>query len=224
MVFDFYGTLAVSASAALHRAGADRVAAALGVADETHYRVLTTTFEERATGSCGDLTQTMEWVAARCDHQPSAAQLASACEMRRSIEAGYARMLRDDAEAVLSALRARGVKIGLLSDCTHELPEVWPTLPIARYVDATVFSVEAGIRKPHPSLYERVCVSLDVAAAGCLYVGDGGSGELTGAQAAGMTAYRLLSEDGVHALVYDADSNWTGGTIRSLTDVLSLVR
>jgi hypothetical protein len=26
-------------------------------------------------------------------------------------------------------------------DCTRQLPEIWPTLPIGRYVDATVFSV-----------------------------------------------------------------------------------
>jgi putative hydrolase of the HAD superfamily len=223
VIFDFYGTLAVSVQADLHRANADRVAAALGVTGEAYYRVLTTTFEERATGSCGDLTQTLQWMAARCGHSPSAAQLVDACELRRSIEAAYARTLREDAEAALSALQVKGVRVGLVSDCTHELPEVWPTLPIAQYVDATVFSVEAGVRKPHRSLYEAVCSALDVAPGGCLYIGDGGSGELTGAEAVGMTAYQLLSNDVADAVVYDAEAAWSGGRIRALTEVLTLI-
>ena len=146
VIFDFYNTLTVSTDAAVHRANANRVAAALGVTNDAYYRVLTTTFEERATGSCGDLPQTLLWIAARCDHGPSAAQLANACALRQSIEAKYARTLRDDAETALSALQSKGVTVGLISDCTHELPEVWPTLPIAPYVDATIFSIEMGFR------------------------------------------------------------------------------
>lgn len=223
VVFDYYGTLAVSATRAQRRAGAARIAAALDIPADALHAAIAATFTDRATGVRGDLEQTMHWLAEQCGRTPQSEQLAAACAIRRSTEEIYARALRADAEPTLRTLHERGIKLGLLSDCTHELPEVWPTLPIAAYVDVTVFSVQAGVRKPHPDLYRSVMQSLDVAPADCLYVGDGGSGELTGAAQAGMTPLHLLTDDAADAVIYDADSAWTGPTIRALSDVLDLV-
>ena len=223
VVFDFYGTLSVSATAAARRAGATRIAAALGIAAESLHAAIAATFTERASGSCGDLEQTMRWLAVRCGASPEADQIAAACAIRMQTESVYARALRPEAEPTLRELRERGVKIGLLSDCTHELPEIWASLPIARYVDATVFSVLIGARKPHPTLYEAITSQLAVDPAACLYVGDGGSGELTGAERAGMTPLRLVATDAAEAIVYDPDTAWTGPAISSLSEVLQFV-
>ena len=223
VVFDFYGTLSVSATRAERRAGAGRVAASLGIPAEDLHAAIAATFTERATGACGNLEQTMSWLAERCGYTPTRDQIVEACELRRSTEGVYARALRPDAEPTVRALRNRGMKVGVLSDCTHELPEIWSSLPIAEYVDATVFSVHAGVRKPHPSLYATVTSQLDVPATRCLYVGDGGSGELTGAVKAGMTAFQLVAPDAADAIIYDADSNWAGPIIHALSDVLGLI-
>jgi len=223
VVFDFYGTLSVSATVAARRAGAARIAAALGIPAETWHEAIATTFTQRATGACGDLERTMRWLADRCAVSPSPAQLAEACTIRIETETVYARQLRADAEPTLRELHDLGVKIGLLSDCTHELPEIWPSLPVAPYVDATVFSVLAGARKPHPTLYEAVTSELNVHPAECLYVGDGGSGELTGAKRAGMAALRLDAPDAADAIIYDADAAWTGTAVASLSEVLHFV-
>lgn len=222
VVFDYFGTLSISTSRATRRAGASRVAAALGIPADEFIEATQTTFTERATGSCGDLRETMRWLAQRCGRTPSAAELETACRIRRDTEAGYIRTIRADAEPTLRALKERNLRIGVLSDCTHELPELWPTLPIARHVDAAVFSVEAGLRKPHPDLYAMVASRLDVDPTNCLYVGDGGSGELTGATEAGMTAYHLVTPDATGALVYDADSAWEGPVITRLAEVVAL--
>lgn len=223
VVLDFYGTLSVSATAAARRAGAARIADVLGVPADTLHQAIAATFTERATGVCGNLEETMRWLARRCDVRPSPQQIAAACALRVETENVYARALRPEAEPTLRELQSRGLKIGLLSDCTHELPDIWPSLPVARYFDATVFSVVAGVRKPHPSLYATVASGLDVRPAQCLYVGDGGSGELTGAAAAGMSAARLDAPDAIEAVVYDADTAWSGPTIGSLSEVLHLV-
>jgi putative hydrolase of the HAD superfamily len=220
VVFDFYGTLSVSATAVARRAGASRIAAELGIPAERLHAVIAETFTERATGVCGDLEQTMRWLAERCGGSPSADELASACAIRRETEGLYARALRPESEPTLRALHEKGIRIGLLSDCTHELPETWPSLPISPYVDHTVFSVVAGLRKPHPTLYTAITSALGVASAECVYVGDGGSGELTGATLAGMTALRLDAPDAADAVVYDADSTWTGPSLPSLIEVL----
>jgi putative hydrolase of the HAD superfamily len=83
--------------------------------------------------------------------------------------------------------------------------------------------VQAGLRKPHPELYATVARSLEVPPADCLYVGDGGSGELTGAAQAGMTPFHLVTADAEDALVYDAEAGWTGARINALSEVLALI-
>jgi putative hydrolase of the HAD superfamily len=223
VIFDFFGTLSISPSASARRAGAARIAAVMGISPDVFHDVVISTFSERATGACGDLEHTMRWLARRCGHEPTDEQLVAACAIRRATEAGYVRALRSDAEPTLRQLKRDGFKVGLVSDCTHELPEIWPSLPIAAHVDAVVFSIQIGQRKPHPDLYAAVTGQLGVAPAECVYIGDGGSSELTGATVAGMTAYQLLAADAADAIIYDAESGWHGATIGSLTDVLRIV-
>jgi putative hydrolase of the HAD superfamily len=220
VVFDYYGTLTVSTPAATRREGAERVAAKLGVPAEAYFEVLLGSFTERSTGVCGDLRATLQWVAERCGHEPTGVELDAACRERRIIEADYAAMLRPEAVPTLRSLQERGVRVGVVSDCTHELPEVWADLPVAGFVDAVVFSVVAGRRKPHPSLYRQVCAGLDVDLPHALYIGDGGSNELTGARAVGMTAVQLVAVDSAGALVYDAEKAWTGPVIDRLDEVV----
>lgn len=219
VIFDYFGTLTLATEASIRQEGAGRVAAALGVDPSLHFDVITSTFTERSTGRAGDLRQTMTWVAERCGGRPSEAQLDAACAIRRAVEGTYARKTRDDAVATLRRLRQRGLRIGVISDCTHELPEIWPDLPVAPWVDATVFSVVIGQRKPHPSLYLSVCAQLGVRPDEVVYVGDGGSNELTGARSLGIPAVRLVAEDSRAALVYDAESEWTGPVISRLSEL-----
>jgi putative hydrolase of the HAD superfamily len=104
----------------------------------------------------------------------------------------------------------------VVSDCTHELPAFWDRLAVAPLVDATVFSVLVGRRKPHASLYRAVCRQLGVTPSRALYVGDGGSNELSGARSVGIQAIRLVAPDAIDALVYDAEEDWSGPVIESL--------
>lgn len=219
VIFDYYGTLTVSASAADRRSGVGRVADALGVPADLLFDSISSTFTERATGQCGDMLATMAWLADRCGHRPSGAQLQAACSIRTEIERGYASMFRHDTVSTLRFLRRRGLRLGLVSDCTHELPDFWASLPVAPLIDATVFSVLVGQRKPHPSLYRSVCGQLGVSPSQAVYVGDGGSCELTGATAAGIDAIRFVAQDSASALVYDAEPDWTGPVIHSLSEL-----
>jgi putative hydrolase of the HAD superfamily len=221
VIFDYYGTLTVSASASARRAGVNRVAGVLGVPGDVLFEAISTTFTQRASGRCGDMLATMAWLADRCGHRASPAQLSAACSVRTEIERGYASALRDDTVDTLRWVRAQGLGVGVVSDCTHELPDFWTDIPVAPLVDATVFSVLIGHRKPHASLYRSACQQLGIVASEAIYVGDGGSNELTGATAAGMAAVRLVAEDGTDALVYDVEQNWNGPVIHSLTALTS---
>jgi FMN phosphatase YigB (HAD superfamily) len=61
--------------------------------------------------------------------------------------------------------------------------------PLRAYFDDVVFSHEVGFVKPDPEIYLTACERLGVEPGHCIFVGDGGSGELPGAAAVGMTPY-----------------------------------
>jgi putative hydrolase of the HAD superfamily len=159
VVFDFFGTLTPVSPDQVWAGNASKIAAALGVPADALRTVLDESFPERITGALGDVRQTLRVLADRLGARPSDDQLAEASEVRREIqESMFA--LRPEALPVIRSLRAAGLKIGLLSDCTSELPDAWARLPLADLVDAPVFSCVERTRKPDPRLFRTVAANL----------------------------------------------------------------
>jgi putative hydrolase of the HAD superfamily len=216
VVFDFFGTLTCSVQRGPQHAD---IARALGCDPDIVVGVLDRTFHTRARGTFGSAEATLRWVTELAGGRPLPAQLRAAMPAR--VDALRAdTVLRADAVSTLTALKDHGLSTALISDCTHELPAFLPSLPVAGLLDATVFSVEVGFCKPDRRIYLAACDQLGVRPEECLYLGDGGSRELTGAQAAGMTAVRLAAPDLASHLVFDLDIAFTGPTITSLADLL----
>jgi putative hydrolase of the HAD superfamily len=219
VVFDFYGTLTPVSPSEAWVSNAASLAAVMGVQPEELVRVLDETFPERITGAFGGVTQTMQEVADRLGVQVSSDQLARAARIRRERQETMFG-LRPEALGVIGALRSRGLAIGLLSDCTIELPEAWPRLPLADVVDAPVFSCLERMRKPDPRLFRKVAAGLGTEPGECLYVGDGGGRELTGASAVGMRAVLLAGPDWHQHRAYNREADWAGPRISSLAQLL----
>ncbi|MFI2709336.1 HAD family hydrolase [Micromonospora sp. NPDC018662] len=219
VLFDFFGTLTHSVRrGAAHHAIAEQ----LGCSTEALVEVLDGSYYERASGFFGDAESTMRWVCAQVGVRPSDAAVRAAVASRhRAVRADT--RLRAEAVPVLAALRGRGVRTGLVSDCTHELPAFLPQLAVAPLLDTGVFSVRLGRCKPDPALYLAACHRLGRAPADCLYVGDGGSQELSGAERVGLCAVRLAAPDLAGHLVFNADHGWDGPVLTSLTGVLDLL-
>ena len=219
VVFDFFGTLTRSVQRGPQHA---EIARALGCDPDVVTGVLNRTFRTRARGAYGSAEATLRWVTEQAGGRPLPAQLAAAMPARvNALRADT--VLRAEAVGTLTALKELGLATALVSDCTHELPAFLPGLPVAPLLDARVFSVELGVCKPDRRIYLAACDLLGVAPRDCLYVGDGGSQELTGAEAAGMTAVRLAAPDLTDHLVFDQDTAFRGRSITSLTEVLALV-
>ncbi|MEV4631407.1 HAD family hydrolase [Micromonospora sp. NPDC049523] len=219
VLFDFFNTLTRPANRGRrHALVADR----LGCTTEALLEVLDRSFYLRASGALGDAEATLRWVCDRIGVHPSDAQVRAAVSARLGAVRADTR-LRPEAVPTLRALRRFGVATALISDCTHELPVFLPQLPVAALLDTQVFSVQVGYCKPAPAIYLVACDRLGVAPADCLYVGDGGSRELTGATGAGLDAVRLNAPDLGDHLVFDPDTGFTGPALTSLREVLELV-
>ncbi|MEV4555419.1 HAD family hydrolase [Kitasatospora sp. NPDC049285] len=218
VVFDFFCTLTPAVPSATWDEHAARSAAPLGIEAGRWRDALDESFPERVVGALGDLPQTLRTLAARCGVTPDEEALAAACAARLAAQRELF-ALRPDAEPTLERIAGFGVKVGVLSDCATELADSWPLLPIARYVDAAVLSCREGRRKPDPVLYATVAERLGVAPRRCLYVGDGGGGELSGARAAGMTAVLLRAVDWAADGAPGREADWSGPVLGTLSAV-----
>jgi putative hydrolase of the HAD superfamily len=219
VIFDFFNTLTRSVRRGPQHAA---VAQALECDPARLTAVLDRSFYARARGLFGSAEATTRWVCEQAGGRADDRALRAAFAARVAALRADTR-LRPDAVVTLRAIRQRGLGTALVSDCTHELPVFLPRLPVAPLLDACVYSVEIGRCKPDPEIYLAACGRLGVAPHECLYIGDGGSHELTGAADLGMTAVRLAAPDLTEHLVFNADLDWPGLSVRSLTELIDLI-
>jgi putative hydrolase of the HAD superfamily len=194
----------------------------LGCEPEQWLDLMSRTFYMRASGRLGEPVDVLHGLATVLGARPSP-QTVRSVRAERVATVGADGPLRPDAVPVLAGLRRRGLRTALVSDCWYELPELLPELPVFPLLDARIFSVRVGRCKPNPALFLAACDRLGLAPADCLYVGDGGSQELTGAAAVGMNAIRLAAPDLAGHLTFRPDSAFQGPSVASLSDLLPLV-
>jgi putative hydrolase of the HAD superfamily len=121
----------------------------------------------------------------------------------------------------LRELRARGLRLGLISNCTEEVALVWDESPFAGLFDVAAFSATAGCMKPDRRIYEHVLAGLGVPASEVLFVGDGANDELEGARRVGMTPVLVRHSDDLP--LWNGLESWDGRRITSIPEVLELV-
>jgi putative hydrolase of the HAD superfamily len=219
VLFDFFGTLTQAVRRGPRHAA---IAKILGCDPATLTAVLDRSFYTRARGLFGSAEAALAWVCEQAGGRPSRTALRTALAMRvRAVREDTT--LRPDAVAALTALRRRGVRTAVVSDCAYELPEFLPWLPVGPLLGACAFSVYIGQCKPHAAMYLTACDQLRVRPEECLYVGDGGSRELSGAAALGLDAVRLAAPDLDGHLVFNAETDWAGPSVRTLTEAVRIV-
>lgn len=96
--------------------------------------------------------------------------------------------LYDDVEPALSALAARGLRLGLISNTHRCLSSFQSHFELERLISAAVSSADHGYMKPHPSIFETALALLGVRPAEAVMVGDSLKHDIVGAHRAGMRA------------------------------------
>jgi putative hydrolase of the HAD superfamily len=87
----------------------------------------------------------------------------------------------------LKRLRSAGFKLGLISNADVMEMAPWSGCELAECFDAVTFSCVVGHVKPEPAIYAHALAALGLEGRECIFIGDGGSNELEGARAAGMS-------------------------------------
>ncbi len=96
----------------------------------------------------------------------------------------------DRVAALIEALGKAGVRLGVISNGFKEDVVPWPQCALAPAFRATAFSCDEGVAKPSREIYRRAVERLDVQPEAAVFIGDGGDGELAGAEEAGLRAFR----------------------------------
>ena len=121
-------------------------------------------------------------------------------ELARYLEAEHAawepaRGLASTTHALLDTLRARGLRLGLVSNAVDPpwlLHRDLERYGVAERLDVAVFSSEIGLRKPHPAIFERALGALGADPGRTLFVGDSLANDVGGAAALGMHTCQAL--------------------------------
>ncbi len=114
--------------------------------------------------------------------------------------------------AVLADLRARGIRLAVVSNWDAALPEVLTALGLRDCFDAVLASAPEGRSKPDPELFRHALARLGAAPAQALHVGDSEEHDVLGAHAAGIEPV-LLRRDGGRA------RTWGVRTIATLREL-----
>lgn len=113
----------------------------------------------------------------------------------------------DDAAPALRGLRARGLRLVVVSNWDCSLGEVLARVGLRELLDAVVTSAEVGASKPDVRVFEAGLRAAGCAAADAVHVGDSPEHDVVGARAAGVRPLLL-------------DRSGATGDIASLMDLL----
>ena len=222
VIFDLYGTLVNDfASSSVGQLHAEFIKT-LAVPPEPFTKLWRETTEMRVSGVFRSVEASIQYVCDRLAIRLSAEQMARAVDIRLQF---ITRTLtpRPDALETLEELKDKGYKVGLLSNCSIEIPIVWQGTAFADLIESAVFSSRERIKKPDPRIYRLACERLCVTPENCLYVADGENHELAAAAKVGLHPVLLRNpgRSNDSELLREA-REWQGSVVDELPEVLTL--
>ncbi|MDE2869182.1 MAG: HAD-IA family hydrolase [Chloroflexota bacterium] len=223
VVFDLFNTLTAPVDDVDFRASVRAMGWAAGVDPDAFTRGWFDVWRQQLDGTLGTSEAGVRRVCEAMGAEVAQARIGRAVEVRLEFSRQALRP-RGDAVATLRHVRRMGVRTALLSNCTADVPDLWPSLPYAELIDEPLFSCAEGLVKPHPGLYQRACERLGVGPAACIYVGDGDDHELTGAARAGMRAVLIRTPEETAASSLSERGSWRGEAIDTLSEIPGLIR
>ena len=145
-----------------------------------------------ALGTVRDAYESVRLIAHAIDPSIAEDAIRRATELRPARFRAALTQVRPEILAGIETMRARGLKIGLISNAAFDEVAAWEESPLAPLFDAFLVSCHEGVMKPDVEIYHRAAQRLGVRPEACLFVGDGGSREHEGARAAGMRTVLFL--------------------------------
>jgi putative hydrolase of the HAD superfamily len=205
VLLDLYGTLAYIPSEA-YVAAKDRMASIAGCDPAKFlatWRSLTTA------STLGELATTEDRVreTLRRIGTPSITErdLSQMVEIEETLQIEAVQLIPGVPD-MLKELRAKGVHLGLVSNCSSSAATLPMKLGLENFFDTMILSYQVHLVKPDPRIYILACQRLALSPSMALFAGDGDCHELEGAQAAGMIAVLVMGTETLMLHVEESSS------------------
>jgi putative hydrolase of the HAD superfamily len=163
----------------------------LGVSREAWEEQLWKKSRDRLIGKSKDPFDIIAEMARAIDPVIPDERIRAAAENRMARFGAALAEMSEETVRVIGVLKARGRRIGLVSNADVMEVAAWRQCPAAHLFDSVVFSCIAGYVKPERQIYELALSRLDATPAESVFVGDGGSDELEGAKSLGMATVMI---------------------------------
>ena len=115
----------------------------------------------------------------------------------RTFAAAITWRVYDDVQGLLATLRARGIRLGIISNWTGDLEDVLERVGLRSSFDFALDSARLGYEKPHGEIFDEALRRTGVQRSAALHIGDSPEHDVDGALAAGLRAL-LLDRDNRH--------------------------
>ena len=222
ILFDLMGTLVSNPPREEYDEMVDKVRVALGIeSPEFHDRWMEVN-DHRLLGHFGSSENEVLDIARKFGVEPADDQVRRCVEIRRRAVACWLEP-KPGAGDMLQHIADRGIRMALVTDCVFDVPALWSGHPLADYFDAAVFSCIEKFRKPTPHMYETALARLGASPGEAMFIGDGGSGELTGAQSLGIEAVQIEhGEDVSRRVLRVGVEDWKGKRVAGFRGVMEM--
>jgi putative hydrolase of the HAD superfamily len=189
VIFDLFDTLVYLTNPIIDEAR-HAIALRAGVDPDAWAALWRGNVVDRMVGMLGSIEDEIRATLRQLGADPSPGMLAELRELQLDGWAG-AVTVYPETIPLLTTLRQRDLKLGLVSNCSADAGATVARIGLASHFDAIVFSCDVGLMKPDPAIYQRTCAALRVTPSESMFVADGAFGELDAARALGMLTVKV---------------------------------
>jgi putative hydrolase of the HAD superfamily len=229
VIFDLFGTLVPDIAGPPYEKVAAEMAEVLSVPSERFIEMWFGLVYERNIGAFESIEDNIVHICKKLKVDVSEEQVSRATAIRYEYVKRAMTSPRQYSIETITELRNKGVRIGLLSDCSPSEVDIWPITPFPDLVDTTVFSSEVKLKKPDLRIFQLAAKTLHVRENECVYVGNGGSNEIASSHESGMFPVLILPDDDTRPDLYpDSEvidyAGKNGKIIRNHSDIVDIFR
>ncbi len=221
VIFDLGGTLIHSVAWSDFEKAAREVASVISAPSEDFVRLWFEEGERLGTGDFQTYQDYIRHISGKLGLTVEDNQIDLAAGIQYDNSRQMVLAIRKGAIELLTYLKSRNYKTGLISDCFTDIPAIWDDTPFATLIDVAVFSCSVGMNKADTGIFQLAADELGVSPDRCLYIADGMRNELANASKFGMNAIQIY----VPGEIDDSPirEEWTGPVISSFSEIYILL-
>ena len=221
VLFDLYGTLIPCPDRDAHRKMLNGMSSTLGVDRDMFERQWRDSYKERTGGVGKDGPGYLRYLTERMGLKLEQELLEEASVFWADLNREVMKFFTD-VEPTLSELNQRGLRVGLMSNCTCHLPPQLEKSSLRKYFKSVSFSTELGLVKPEPEFFREAVRMLGTRTDRTMFVGDGDNSELSAARGAGLVPVKIARPEVVDSYSHAGREPWEP-SIEGLNELFELI-